>query len=656
MNVLKTMRNMQMLKVLLWIVVISFLLAIFALWGGGLEYEEKNPVLHGREYAVRVDDEILPPAAFTLQYRLYSEQVKSMLGDNFREDFLRGAPQRIASSMADNLVLAQLARSYGLSVSDEELATTINRMYRFKDPATEYPIMLQRMGISAGDYEELLRNELLVEKLRTVVADTHYLSTDELKKLYSEDGEKVNAMVAVIPFGAFGAKVGPVDEAELKARYERDKATLKTPEKRTMEYILVAPSSVRNAMKADESKLRGYSQAHMADFGVPADQRQASHILIRVTEADPPAKKEEALKRAESLAEKARAGADFAELARANSDDPGSAKNGGDLGWFSRERMVKPFADAVFDQAKKVGDIVGPVQTQFGYHIIKLTGIGGQAKPFESVKEQVRQTYLLKDPEMAKAIEAKVAELRKAVAAAKDDAGVKAAVEPAGLKTVTVERSFGETDPIFTLGKDAKLSEAAFKAKKGEWSEPVVLSGDRWLRFKITGIEPAHPATFDEAKLELERTIRTERAKAMAESAARQLASSKDAASLEAAAKKENFQAQASGAINLSGTVPGVGPDKDVIKALLAGTPGSIVGPLNTANSYVVAAVTERTHADMAKFDKDRDEFARQRRRQAAEEYLQDYVAQRRAELEAKQAIHYNTDLIQRMEPTPART
>ncbi|MGC8762567.1 MAG: peptidyl-prolyl cis-trans isomerase [Acidobacteriota bacterium] len=650
MNVLKTMRNMEFLKILLWIVVISFLLAMFALWGGGLEYE-KGHSLFGPDFAVKVGKESLSPGAYRLQYRFYTEQIRQMLGDNFRDDFLRGAAQRVADGMVDQLLLAELARKYGLEVSDRELAETIQRLYRFQDPQREYPETLQRLGVSAQEFEDFLRSDLLAQKVRDFLTETTVIPEDELKRRYVEENDKVDALVALVPSGKFLAAVPPPSEAELRALYEKKKASLQTPEKRAIEYVQVTEQAIRQAIKVDDAQLKAYYEAHAGEFGTAAGQRRASHILIRASEQDPPAKREEARKKAEEIARRAKAGEDFAKLASQYSEDGSNAKQGGDLGYFPRERMVPAFSAAVFDQLHAVGEIAGPVETPFGFHVVKLTGIGGQPRPFEEVKAQVRQTLLLKDPGYQKQAEALLEKARKDLEKAKSDAEIQAVAKAAGVDVVKIERPFSKKEPAGTLGRDPKVLEAIFKAEVGKWSGLLEVRNSP-VRFKVTKVEPPHPATFEEVRADLEQEARNEKAFEQARSEALALkAAAKDAASLEEEAKRKGFSAQKSGPVNRKGSVPGVGFDGGLMEALFSARPGEIGGPVKTKFSYVVFVVTEKTPADLAAFEKTKDDYARQQRRQAASQFLDDYVDARKRELTEKKAILFNQDLIASLEP-----
>lgn len=653
MNVLKTMRNMGSLKFLLWIIVISFVAAMFTVWGTGGARSGGRTWL-GEEYAVKVEGRTMPPAVFRLQYRFYVERIRQMLGDNFREDFVRGASKTVAEGMVRQLILADMSKTYGLAVSDEELAADIQRMYNFKDPKTEYPSMISRMGVTAEEFQTLLRYELVNQKLSDLLSASVYLSGEEIKRRYTEQNEGVKAMVAAVPSSSFLAKVTPASDAEVRAQFERDKSKFSIPEKRTISYIFASPSQIKNAMKVDDAQVKAYYESHLSEFSIPKTQRRASHILIKVDETAPAKDVEAARKKAQEIYAKAKAGMDFGTLARENSQDS-SSSSGGDLGWFERSRMVKPFADAVFDECKAVGDIVGPVKSQFGFHVVKLTGIGGATKPFDEVKAQVRQTLMYKDPAMTDKAKALYDDAEKAIRGASGEAALKATAAKYNLQVVEAAAPFAKGEPISNLGAEPTVQDAVFKAPQGAWSE-TLKARDGVLRFKVVSIVAAHAARFDEVKAKVAQEIRDERAMNLARAAAQALASTaKDAASLEAAAKKDGFAVQQSALLKATDAIPGAGKSPEVNKALMAAKVGAVVGPMKSANAWVVAVVTEHSAVDPKKFAEEKDSFARSQRDQSAQEVMDDYVKRRRAALDKEKKVLFNQQLLDQMEPAGGR-
>ena len=185
----------------------------------------------------------------------------------------------------------------------------------------------------------------------------------------------------------YSARVQPTD-AQIEAYYKAHEAQFLAPDQARIDYVVLSLSDLAKGITVPEADLRRYYDENAARY-TTAEQRRASHILIKADKDMSAAEHEKAKAKAEALLEQVRKnpGA-FAELAKKNSDDPGSAVNGGDLGFFDRGAMVKPFEDAAF--AMKPGEISNLVESDFGYHIIELTGVrGGDKKSFESVRPQI---------------------------------------------------------------------------------------------------------------------------------------------------------------------------------------------------------------------------------------------------------------------------
>ena len=179
-----------------------------------------------------------------------------------------------------------------------------------------------------------------------------------------------------------------MSDAEIKTYYDQNPTAFQTSEVAKIEYLLLTQDAIAAQIKVDPAEVKQAYDANAKQY-TTSEERKASHILIAVKPDASAADKAAAKKKAEDLLAQARAKPDsFAELAKANSQDPGSSAQGGDLGSFGRGAMVKPFEDAVF--AAKVGDIVGPVETNFGYHVIKVTGITpGHVQSFDEVKGRI---------------------------------------------------------------------------------------------------------------------------------------------------------------------------------------------------------------------------------------------------------------------------
>jgi peptidyl-prolyl cis-trans isomerase D len=236
-------------------------------------------------------------------------------------------------------------------------------------------------------FEQKLRRDLTLAPLQEPIGAANVVATPAARRYLELLQEKREVSTATIDAAPF-AKDVRVDDAAIKEFYDKNRAALETPEQARIEYIILSPETLAAKVNVTPEEVKAQYDQNIAQYGQP-EERSAAHILVAVKPDASDADKAAAKKKADDLAAKARAHpADFAALAKANSDDPGSASAGGDLGSFTHDAMVKPFADAVF--AAKTGDIVGPVLTDFGYHVIKVGAIKpSQAKPFDTVKGEI---------------------------------------------------------------------------------------------------------------------------------------------------------------------------------------------------------------------------------------------------------------------------
>lgn len=277
-------------------------------------------------------------------------------------------------------VLEQAAQAAHLGASDARLARELQSIpaiaaLRRPDGTLDmerYRLLLGSQGMSPEMFEARMRSELAARQVQAGVAQTAFISNvpaDLALGAYYERRE-----VQLVRFAAadFAARVKP-EESDLEAFYQANQTLFQAPEQAGIEYIVLDIDAVRKTIKLNEQDVRSYYEQNAARLSGP-EERRASHILISAAKDAPAAERQKARERAQELLAQVRKAPDsFAQLARKNSQDPGSAPKGGDLDFFSRGAMVKPFEEAVF--ALKKGEISDVVESDFGFHIIKLTDI-----------------------------------------------------------------------------------------------------------------------------------------------------------------------------------------------------------------------------------------------------------------------------------------
>lgn len=286
-------------------------------------------------------------------------------------------------------VLAAAAAKSGLVVADQKLQRLYAEdkaiaAFRLPDGKFDRAGFIAQTGMAPEQYEAGLRADLASRQVMLGVSGTGFASKAVADVSLNAFFEKREAQVARFNTADYAARVNPSD-AELEQFYKDNQALFQAPEEASIEYVVLDLDAVKKGITVNEADLKTYFEQNASQLA-GTEERRASHILIEAPASAPAADREKAKSKAEQLLAAARKAPDsFAELARKNSQDTGSAAAGGDLDFFARNAMVKPFADAAF--AMKKGDISDVVETEFGYHIIKLTDIKvPKQKTFDEMK------------------------------------------------------------------------------------------------------------------------------------------------------------------------------------------------------------------------------------------------------------------------------
>lgn len=339
------------------------------------------------------DVEEIDSSEFRTWFEQARQQQRNEAGDAFDprafED--KANKRKVVEEMIDVRVLRLMAEHAGIAVSDAQVRAMIESVPAFqvdgKFNPQQYQLALasQVPQRSPRQFEQLIREDLAQGMIPKQLVESGFATESEVDRLLRLFGEKRDVEFVVMPQPE--PDTGAVEAAEIQAWYDSHPGDYRVPESVVLEYVEVDGSTLQPT-PADDAVLRQRYEQEQARFVEP-EQRLASHILVRVdADADEKAQAE-AKARAEKIAAQAREpGADFAALARAESDDTGSKEAGGDLGWVTREMMEKPFEDALF--AMQQGDVAGPVKTAFGWHVIQLRMVKeGRQTPFAQVREQL---------------------------------------------------------------------------------------------------------------------------------------------------------------------------------------------------------------------------------------------------------------------------
>lgn len=374
-----------------WLIVILIIIP-FAFWGINSYFGGGN----ADTVVAKVNDVEIAAGEFQRVYVRERARRQQLLGDNADPALLNDAliKRDVIERLVNSEAVAQAAAEAGLRISDSQLAREIIQNPQFqRDGRFDgelYARILNSMGLTEQGFEAQVKQDMLVEQLISGITGSEFATGKELQEVAALVSQERDIGYMVLATGDFPEDITPSDD-EVKAYYEANKDRFILPEQVSVEYLELSAADLMGDIDVDEDALRSMYEQHQADF-VQAEERRASHILITVDPDADEAADKAAHDKALQLLGRIRTGESFEELAKAESQDPGSAAQGGDLGFFGRGMMVKPFEDTVYSMS--VGEISEPVRTNFGYHIIKLTDIKAQqGKTFEEVRDALEQEY-----------------------------------------------------------------------------------------------------------------------------------------------------------------------------------------------------------------------------------------------------------------------
>jgi peptidyl-prolyl cis-trans isomerase D len=420
-------------------------------------------------------------------------------------------------------VLDQQVRRGNLRVSDAQLAQFIGELAPFQEDGkfsrTKYEQLLISQNMTPLAFEQRVRQELTVAPLQEPIANGNITATSNIERYLALLDQQRQVAVATVPADAYLKDV-KIDDAAVKAFYDANQGVFQVPDEVKIEYLVLTPESLMGQITVDPAEVKKQYDDNVKQY-TKVEERQASHILVAVkpdaTEADKAAAKQ----KAEALAASARkTPAKFAELAKQNSQDPGSAGQGGDLGSFARDgSMVKPFEDAVF--SGKQGDIVGPVQTDFGWHIIRITGVKpGKTQSLDEAKPQIeqdlkRQKATRKFVEAADQFQNLVYEQADSLQAAAK--GLNLEVKTTPMLTRAQVQALAQNSPKFV---QAVFSAESLQAKRN--TEALEVAPNTLMAARVLDYKPATTRPFDDVKVEIRRQLERNAASELAQKTAKE--------------------------------------------------------------------------------------------------------------------------------------
>jgi len=593
-------RHRDWLKWSLGLVCVTFVLFYIPdfLRGSGADASSSDMI-------AKVEGREITSGEFRRTYQAQLQAYRSAYGNNMSEQLLKqlGIDQQILQQMVDERAALAEADRLGITVSDEEVRQRIFAMPAFQDNGVfigdaryQQLLRMQRPPMTPAEFEDNVRRGLAVEKLRASITDWLSVPDNELEKEYRRRNDKVKLAVVSFTADSFRPQVSATD-AEVASYFEAHKNDFKIPEKRKIRYMLIDIDAMRAKVMIPEADIEREYKNNEDQYSTP-EQVRASHILLKTEGKDDASVKA----KAEDLLKQARAGADFAELAKKNSEDEASAKNGGDLDYFGKGRMVPEFDAAVF--AMQPGQISDLVKTQYGYHIIKLIDKKpATTRPLAQVRQQ------LNDQLAYQRAQAQAADLAQTLEKQIKSAGDLEKVAKAQGLTVQESGFFARDEPILGLGPAPEAASKAFEMKQGDVGGPLRASRGFVFETLVARQDPYVPKV-DEVKDKVRDEVVKQKAREASKQKAADIAAKlKSAGDFERAAKAAGVEAKTTDLIAQDAPIPDLGNAPAVTDAAFKLPQGAVSDPIPTDNGTAVVKVLEKKEVTTEEWTTSKDKF-----------------------------------------------
>lgn len=546
-------RNAQswIIKILLGAIVL-----VFVLWGVGSQRSRKLVTV------ATVNDEIITLDQYEDSYNKLVEQLRQRFGGQVNDDIIKAMNvRRQALDLLINQKLAlQEAKKHGFTVSQEELVAAIQQFPAFQRgghfDSEIYRMVLSRNRLEPEQFEILQRENMLADKLRSFITASAKVSEDEAMDWYNWFNMEVDLAYSLFEPDRFTDI--PAGDEEVKAWFDGHREDFRTDPMVKVRYVRLDPAQYRERATVTDQEVADYYGSNTAEFESP-ETVKARHILFKVDSGAPDQDVETARQKAAEVLKKIREGADFAEMASQYSEGP-SKMRGGDLGTFTRERMVKPFSDAAFSM--KAGEVSEPVRTEYGWHVIKVEEVHPAVrKSLEEAAEDIRKKLA---EEKARTIAYETAVDIYDVSFEGEDLANAAKGTDAEVKDTGF---FPRSNPPEGIEKAGDFITAAFKLGPMEVSDVLDL-GNGFYILQVLEKKPETLASFEDVKNKAKaayiRAKQDEKAKANAEEL---LAAAIAGDSPAEKGIALNAKMDTTGYFKRSGEIPVLGYEPEVLKA-----------------------------------------------------------------------------------------
>ena len=634
------------------LLLIICVMMVITLVPGGLFGDYFGGSLNEQGVLARIGDQDVSLMEVSQQARLIARQ-------QFRGNVPSQLMPYLMSRAADNLIsqkaLVYEADRMGLGVNNDELVSYLHQGQwgqvffpggNFIGQEGYENFIQSQFGIGVAQFEHELKGQLAQEKLLTTVGAAIVVSDKEITDQVMRQDTKVKFQYAFLTLDDIKKQINPSQE-ELKAFYDANKQQLvnSIPEKRKARYIVIDPTKLAEKVQVSPDELQAYYNQHQDEFRIP-ETVTVRHILIKTPTPGPDGKVDQkavdaAKAKADDIEKQLKGGADFAELAKKYSEDPGSAQNAGLLPALKKGQTVPEFEQAAFNTPK--GQMTGVIRTSYGFHIIKVEDRqSARLKPLDEVRAQIEP--LIKQNKT----NAEAKKLADAVQSMARTSGLDKAAASKGL-TVTNTELIARGDSLPAVGSAPDLTNALFSTNKDNPADTTQIP-QGYAVYQVTEIQPPQTPTFEQAKAKLEEQFKSQRAQSLLTQKTQQMSDRARAEhDLSKAAKEAGAVVKTSDLVDSNAQVPDVGQMSGPASVAFDMKPGEISGPLHGASNGIVLAVLEKQEPSADQIKKSWDtarETLLQQKRQAMEML---YVQNLRDQLEKQGKIKINKKEMERL-------
>jgi peptidyl-prolyl cis-trans isomerase D len=631
----KMRRHKNWLKWSLGLVVLAFVIFYIPdfLRGTGADAASGDTI-------AKVQGEDITAGEYRRTYQAQLQAYRTAYGANMSEQLLKqlGIDQQILQQMVDERAALAEADRLGIEANNEEVRQRIMSFPAFQengmfigDVRYQQLLRMQRPPMTAAEFESNVRRQLVIEKLRSSVTGWLAVPDNELEQEYRRRNNKVKLAVVSITADTFKSQVTATDQ-EIATHFAAHSADFKIPEKRKVRFLLLDVDAMRSKIVVPSADIERAYNSNIEQYSTP-EQVRASHVLLKTEGKDDATVKAAA----EDVLKQAKAGADFAALAKKYSEDEGSAKNGGDLDYFGKGKMVPEFDQVAF--TLEPGQISDLVKTQYGYHVIKVVDKKpATTRPLAEVRQQLNDQLAY---ERAQAQAADLAEsLGKQISKPADlDKVAKAqglAVQESGF--------FARDEPILGLGPSPEAAAKAFEMKENEVAGP--LRASRGFVFEsFVAKQDSRVPTIDEVKDRVRDEVVKQKARDLSKQKAAEIAAKlKTAPDFEKAAKAAGVEAKTTDLIPRDSPIPDVGASPAVDAVAFSLPAGAVSDPIPTDTATAIVKVLEKVEVTADEWNNNKDRFR--------EEILSDrrnrFFAAYMSKAKQKMKIEVNREALQR--------